>query len=56
MEEKKTFIIEEMNEEEQKAFNSKMEALSCELEELHQQSIMMAHRAQRDAAHSFLNC
>lgn len=56
MEEKKTFVIEEMSADELNEFDKSMESLSIELEELHQQSIMMAHRAQHDAAHAFLNC
>lgn len=56
MEEKKDFVIEEMSKDELSAFNKTMESLSLEFEELHQQSIMMAHSAQHDAAHAFLNC
>ena len=56
MEEKKTCVIEEMNQDELEAFDKTMESLGMELKELHQQSIMMAHSAQHDAAHAFLNC
>ena len=56
MEEKKGFVIEDMSKDELNAFNKTMDSMSQELEELHQQSIMMAHSAQRDAARAFLNC
>lgn len=56
MEEKKGFIIEEMTKDELSEFNKTMDSLSLQFEELHQQSIMMAHCAQRDAAQAFLNC
>ena len=55
MEEKKT-VIRDLNEEEQQEFNKQMDFLRVEMKKLHQKSVIMAHEAQRGAAHAFLNC
>lgn len=56
VEKRKTYLKEEMNEKEQRDFSKLMKSLSYELGILHQQSIDMAHRAQHEASHAFLNC
>ena len=58
MAEKKTNPVEiqEMNEEESKAFESVMDSLRMEMMDLHQRSIIMEHEAQQGAAHAFLIC